>query len=184
MITKEIHCDNLKEYYDTLKDLQEGRHTIEYTMVHDEIKKHLKECDSYTEFGIMQGPTLAIACLANVKKIRAYDIKLDWYNKAATLFNQYTAEHVLDFKVHKANTLSCTIEPADMLYIDSLHEYNQLKGELTRHANKINKFIIMHDTTGRPELVPAINEFLQANPEWKRITECKESVGFTTLKRI
>ena len=184
MITKEIHCKNLQEYYDTLKELQEGRHTIQYTMVHDEIKKHLKECESYTEFGIMQGPTLALACLNGIHKIRAYDINLGWYNKAADLFKRYVSDNHLDFKVNEENTLTCTIEPADLLYIDSLHEYKHLKGELTRHATKINKFIIMHDTTGRPELVPAIDEFLKANPEWKRITECRESVGFTTLKRI
>lgn len=183
MITKEIHCENLQEYYNTLKQLQEERHTIQYTMVHDEIKQYLKECESYTEFGIMQGPTLALACLSGIHKIRAYDINLEWYNKAKNLFEQYTNTNNINFKVNKGNTLTCTIEPADLLYIDSLHEYRHLKGELTRHASKIKKYIIMHDTTGRPELIPAIDEFLKDNPCWGKITECTESVGFTTLKR-
>lgn len=183
MITKEIHCNSLQEYYDTLKELQEGRHGIQYTMVHNEIKKYLEECESYTEFGIMQGPTLALACLSGIKKIRAYDINLNWFNKAANLFNQYVIKNNIGFKVNKENTLICTIDPVDLLYIDSLHEYNHLKGELTRHGSKIKKYIIIHDTTGRPKLVAAINEFLKVNPEWKKITECKENVGFTTLKR-
>ena len=184
MIKKEIYCENLQEYYDTLKQLQEDCHTIQYTIVHDEIKKHLKECESYTEFGIMQGPTLALACLSGIHKIRAYDINLSWYNKAANLFNQYVDNNNLDFEVNEENTLTCTIEPSDLLYIDSLHEYKHLKSELTLHAAKIKKFIIMHDTTGRPELVRAIDEFLKVNPEWKKITECKESVGFTTMGKI
>ena len=183
MIKKEIHCGNLQEYYETLKQLQEGEHTIQYTMVHSEIKKHLKECESYTEFGIMQGPTLALACLNGIHKIRAYDINLNWYNKAKTLFEQYVDTNNIDFKVNKENTLTCTIEPTDLLYIDSLHEYKHLKGELARHAPKVKKYIIMHDTTGRPELVPAIDEFLKDNPCWEKIVVCTESVGFMTIAR-
>ena len=183
MIKKDMHCENLQEYYDTLRQLQEDHHTIQYTMVHDEIKKHLNECESYTEFGIMQGPTLALACLCGMLKIRAYDINLGWYNKAANLFNQYTDNNNIDFEVNEENTLTCTIEPSDLLYIDSRHEYKHLKRELARHAPKIKKYIVMHDTTGRPELIPAIDEFLKDNPCWKKITECTESVGFMTIAR-
>jgi len=183
MITKEIHCDNLPEYYSTLTQLQEDHHTPQYTLVHDEIKKCLQECSSYTELGIMQGPTLAVACLAGVEKIRAYDINLDWYNKAAQLFEQYAVQHNIDFSVFEGNSLTCNIEPTDLLYIDSLHQYNHLTGELNRHASHVNKFIIMHDTTHRPQLTRAIDDFLQANQEWVKINVCEDSVGFTTIRR-
>jgi hypothetical protein len=100
----------------------------------------------------------------------------------------------------------------DTLFIDSWHVYGCMKRELAKYAPKTNKYIIMHDTTvdewdgetircnmntdeqsnktGLPiyeinrGIWPAIQEFLNDNPQWilkERFTNCN---GLTVLERI
>lgn len=184
MISKDIDATDLLDYYTQLYDVQAEAHTPEYMLVHDEIRKLVKQCDSYTEFGVNQGTTLAIALLEKVKKIRAYDIKLAPYNKAKHHFEQYAAEHNLDYVAMEANTLKCSIEPVDMLYIDTLHVYDHLSRELALHGNKARKYIVFHDTfKPTQQLKQAIREFVGKNPHWQVITECDDSVGFMTIAR-
>jgi hypothetical protein len=45
------------------------------------------------------------------------------------------------------NTLEVDIDETDMLFIDTLHNGDQLEKELERSASKVKKFIAFHDTT-------------------------------------
>ena len=45
-----------------------------------------------------------------------------------------------------ADTRQLEIEETDLLFIDTWHDYLQLKKELFRHSNKVKKYIILHDT--------------------------------------
>lgn len=66
----------------------------------------------------------------------------------------------------------------DILFIDTLHTYAQLKAELELFHTYALKYIVMHDivsfgrsnedgnTSGPQGLIPAIEEFLAAHPEW------------------
>ena len=74
-----------------------------------------------------------------------------------------------------ADTREITIEETDMLFIDSLHTYDQLKKELGLHGNKAKKYLVFHDTftyglkgeiAGTVGLLPAIIEFIIENPCW------------------
>lgn len=183
MISRPIDADTLEEYYKKLYDLQSGAHQPEYMLVHNEIRSRLKSCNSYTEFGINQGATLAAAVLQNPPAVRAYDIKLDWYNKAHSLFEQYASNHSIDYRVFESSTLDCDIVPTDLLYIDTQHKYEHLRAELVRHAKKVRKFIICHDTTLKPGLKRAIDEFVRAQPVWSIAYHCSTNVGFTTIAR-
>jgi hypothetical protein len=91
------------------------------------------------------------------------------------------------------------IEPTDLLFIDTLHNYAQLKEELARHGNQSRRWIIFHDTEtfGHadevPEnppnnwtpkgLVPAVDEFIRANPHWQVVNHFPYCNGLTVLKR-
>lgn len=102
-------------------------------------------------------------------------------------------------------------EPVDMLFIDTWHVYGHLKRELAHHHEKVNKYIIMHDTevdrvfgeslrcgwdvvaqsqsSGYPEeeiscgLQKAIDEFLEAHPEWTLLEHFVHNNGLTVLAR-
>lgn len=99
----------------------------------------------------------------------------------------------------------------DMVFIDTWHIYGQLKRELNKFAPKTRKYIIMHDTTvdefqgetircgwdaekqsresGFPieeinkGLWPAIEEFLQNNPEWFLKERFYNNNGLTIIER-
>lgn len=174
---------NLVEYYKVLYDLQKTAHSPEYMLVHDEIKSLLKNCSSYTELGVNQGTTLALALLENIPKIRAYDISLKAYNPASKHFEEYAKEKNLNFSIFEANTHKCTIESTDLLYIDTKHTYEHLQGELKLHSNKAQKYIVCHDTTLSKGLKKAVLEFVKIQPKWKIKTDCTINVGFMTLER-
>lgn len=183
MISAPIKATNLQDYYDKLCRLQSDAHTPSYMLVHDEIVKRLTECESYTEFGINQGATLAAALLQSPPVVRAYDISLKWYNKSRHHFEQHAKDNKIDFKVFEEDTLKSTIEPADLLYIDTLHKYEHLRKELARHHDKVNNYIIFHDTTAKPGLRRAVVEFVKVMPVWSIVSECKISVGYMTISK-
>lgn len=106
----------------------------------------------------------------------------------------------------KADTTKIEIEKTDLLFIDTLHIYSQLKKELELHAKNVRKYIVLHDTFTygnideptdwqSPEILtnylieqktglrPAINEFLELNKDWFIFKEYKNNNGLTILKR-
>lgn len=175
------NSNTLEEYYQSLYNLQSNAHGQDYMLVHNEIKKRIKECTSYTELGINQGTTLAVAVLQNIPYIRAYDISLSPYNNAKHLFNTYSINNKLNYKVYEFDTLKCDIDPTDLLYIDTKHDYKHLSQELKLHGHKAKKYIIFHDTHTQQGLKKAVLEYVERNKEWKVIEDCQQSVGFMTI---
>jgi hypothetical protein len=105
----------------------------------------------------------------------------------------------IDYKFIQGNTLEIEIEETDLLFIDTYHEYYQLKAELTKHASKVKKYIAFHDTvsfgqfgqndndaldTNSKGLNLAIDEFLEHNPRWIKKFEYTFSNGLVILERI
>lgn len=87
------------------------------------------------------------------------------------------------FKFYEADTLEIDIPEVDLLFIDTLHTYEQLKGELERHGNKAKKFLAFHDTVScETELMPAIEEFMKANKKWKIKEHYKNNNGVLVLE--
>ena len=126
-----------------------------------------------TEFGVRNGISTIAFLAGKPKVLRSYDI--DDYKSYDTT-KELIANFDIDYKFIKASTLEIDIEPTDLLFIDTLHTYDQLKAELERHAKNVKQYILFHDTyaygyKGEREnskgLVPAIEEFLKANPNWK-----------------
>ena len=108
--------------------------------------------------------------------------------------------------------LDITNKNFDLVFIDTWHVYGQLKRELNKFSKITNKYIIMHDTTidaingetvrmkwdakqqsidnNIPEdeiikgLIPAINEFLLINPNWKIKEKYENNNGLTILEKF
>ena len=187
MFKEKITADSLQEYYDKLIKLQDShvKKFLTATMYMKIITKYVQECDSFTEFGICQGSTLAAALFTQPSRVRAYDIDLKWYDDVSNLFETFSQEHRIDFKVFEEDTSSCkVIESTDMLHVDSLHTYNHAFAELKRHAHQVKKYIVFHDTTYAPGIYKAIEEYItKHDSSWKIIERFKPAVGYTVIER-
>lgn len=118
----------------------------------------------------------------------------------------------VNFSFVMGNDVKIEIHPTDLLFIDTWHVYGHLKRELEKHHSKVNKYIAMHDTTVDAEhgetlrcglnpqqqsqesgypieeitrgLWPAVEEFLEAHPEWRLEKRYTNNNGLTILSRI
>ena len=120
------------------------------------------------------------------------------------LFN-IAHNHNRNVKYIKANVLDVNIEQTDMLFIDTWHQYDQLKQELHKHAKFVNKYIVLHDTftfgihgenssgcggivltdhlNDPIGLLPALIEFMIEYPEWKFKYHSIKNNGLTVIER-
>ncbi len=118
----------------------------------------------------------------------------------------------IDFYFIMGNDIKVSIEQTDLLFIDTWHIYGHLKRELETHHSKVNKYIILHDTTvdgivgetirngwdavkqsqesGYPieeitkGLWPAVEEFLENHREWKLEHRYTNNNGLTILSKL
>jgi len=99
----------------------------------------------------------------------------------------------IDFTFRLGDTRKIEIEPTDLLFIDTLHRYTQLKIELQLHADKARKYLVFHDTTNFETtgelgidkgLWLAIEEFIIEHKEWILKKRYTNNNGLTILQRI
>ena len=169
------------------------------------LKKYADKCTHITELGV-RAPTSTWAFVAaKPKAIRSYDIMHPDEHMGDAIDNLSLAdvEEVckalyIDFKFHLADVLAVEIEPTELLFIDTEHNYYQLRQELATHASKVSKYIIFHDVVtwgyvgemyGRPHLIipgllPAIDEFLKANDSWKIVEYFENNNGLIVIERV
>ena len=153
------------------------------------LKKYAQECDTIIEMGVRSIVSTWAFLIANPKKL----VSLDLYNPShfgGNLQEVYDAASYsnIDFSFVEQDSLTYNIDSCDLLFLDTWHDFLQLKKELTRHHSKVNKYIILHDTvsyryvdeksademgmlnqieTNLPKgLWPAIEEFLYHNKNW------------------
>lgn len=94
--------------------------------------------------------------------------------------------------LHVADTRQVEIAETDLLMVDSLHIYEQVKEELRLHAPKTRKYIVFHDTTsyevngefGGRGIWAAIREFMDTHPEWRMIIRYHNCNGLTVLQHV
>ena len=154
------------------------------------LAKYASECDHITEMGVRYIVSTYALLMGMPKKMISYDIHLCNWEPVRDLVKDIT-----DFSFAVGNTLEIEIEPTELLFIDTLHNYAQLKKELELHADKVSKYIIFHDTTsfetvgesysGNPEggIWPAIKEFVEANPQWMIKQRFTNNNGLTIIKK-
>jgi len=154
------------------------------------LKRYAKKCRHVTEMGV-RGIVSTYALLAgHPYTLISYDIRnCDW----KPLQKQALEENYTNFQFIIGNTLEIEIDPTELLFIDTLHNYDQLSVELKLHAPKVSKYLIFHDTTtyayigesydglSRLGLWPAIEEFMEDNPEWSIKERFTNNNGLTIL---
>lgn len=160
-----------------------------------DINEHLQalfdladECEHVTEFGVRWGSSTT-AFLASRAWLVSYDIAP---HPAALHLFEIARETGKQAKFIEANTLTLdVIAGTDLLFIDTLHTYAQLRHELFTFHNSVLKYIALHDTVtfgqtgedGGPGLILAVWEFLTTFPEWRIKAHYTNNNGLTVLER-
>jgi hypothetical protein len=137
------------------------------------------------------------------KKMISYDIVT---NPNITQVINLCNEYSIDYSFQERDVLQLEIEPTELLFIDTLHTYNQLIKELEIHSNKVSKYIVLHDTehfgrvdeviykhasnvvksnpTTKQGLMTAIEDFLttELGQSWELHKVYTNNNGLTVLK--
>lgn len=147
------------------------------------LKSLADQCQHVTEFGVRDGQSTRALLASTAATLRSYDLYIDPYVQFLYGLAKKSGK---DAEYTVGNSLQINIDPTDMLFIDTDHTYQQLTAELSRHADKVRQFIAFHDThyPFGMELLPAIMEFLAANPQWRVKSHTGECYGFTVLERV
>ena len=183
--TQNIQAGPMSEAFDIL------------TRTATDINEHLpmlyylaQQCDHVTEFGVRTGAS-TLAFLHGLQgrpaTLRSYDIN-DQYGVQDSLTKWTRVEWTFSI----CSTLSITrIEPTDLLFVDTLHNYNQVRQELALHGDAARRWIVFHDTEtfgtvgddGGRGINQAITEWLEAKPEWRIVYRTHRNNGLTVIER-
>ncbi len=144
------------------------------------LREYADRCNHVTELGTRSCVSLFSFLSSNAKKVVAVDIL------------NVAVPDVEKLQFICADDLQIEIEQTDLLFIDTLHQYQHLKKELALHSNKVNKYIALHDTNifGRNSddgtvkgLLDALDEFLLQNKDWSICYQTDINNGLTIIRR-
>lgn len=133
-------------------------------------------CSHVTEFGTRFASSTAAFLSRCRGKVVSYDICVNPVIRQLQAMNS-RGELPCEYVFHQQDTTdpSLVIEPTDLLFLDTLHVARVVRQELS-HAHKVRRWICMHDTTsqaeesvdrrGEPGIMPAVRDFLEAQPHW------------------
>lgn len=168
----------------------------EYISTPSDINEHLsalrdlaKEVNHITEFGFRNGMSFTALLCGNPLVAKTYDILISKHDVERII---QIAPKNIKISFHELSTLEADIEETDLLFIDTLHTYTQLKEELALHGNKARKYLVFHDTETfgnkgedgkEPGLLAAIQEFRDQNPHWQWHKHYANNNGLTVLRR-
>lgn len=163
------------------------RLNIRWKMVGDMYKRmdfivdRFSGLDSIVEFGPYEGCSTAAWIMARPKKFTTVDqgikLNIEEYHAAAK-------EVGVDFKFILGNDLNIDIEPADLLFIDTMHTAEHTYNELNKHAKKIKRYLAFHDVN--PErfgTIEGIKRWWANNADWKAAYQDFNDCGFMILER-
>ena len=167
--------EKYQQLCETLSDINEHLPTI---------RKYACLSDSIFELGV-RGMVSTWGLLAGLPREMC---SLDIVHPSEHKGNVEEAEEMakkegVSWKFLKASSLDVELPRHDLLFIDTIHTYEQLNKELKLHSPHTVKYIIMHDTNF-PEMQKAIQEFLTNNNDWKVKEVLTTLTGLTVLQRI
>ena len=168
------------------------------------LRRLADECDKVVEMGTRWVvSTWAFLC-SECRVVTMLDLQLPdvWDDGSRTtpckLEEVEEAAPDKDVYFIEASSLEVELQDVDLLFIDTWHCYEQLKAELERHHQNVNKYIVLHDvelfkhvgenhygdrTKQYLGLERAWKEFLEDHPEWEVAEWHTNNNGLGVLRR-
>lgn len=162
------------------------------------LKEYASKCETVTELGVRWIVSTWAFLSSSAKKITSIDIvnPEDWPAIGPSPNKTSVARNIAkccgkDYEFILGDSLDIEIEETDLLLLDTLHRYDQLKEELDRHSDKVKKYLVFHDTmtygqtgeNGGEGILKAIYEFLQSNKNWEIDAFKTNNNGLCILKK-
>ena len=169
-------CNTLNEFINTCsKELTNIFHS-NFIIYLQRLSYYLKKCKSYREIGPFQGGATAHALLEKLDYYEVIDIDMSNFSKLLLNYG--------NIKCFETNSLDHNLNKnTDFLFIDGLHEYDQVLEEAVMFSPYTNKYIMFHDTVSHPEVLRAINTFLSISDNWHIIENDKRAAGYMVIER-
>jgi len=176
------------------------------------IRRFAKECSSAVEIGVrsMVSTWSVLHGLTESPYDSPVYLGIDLEYPPEYKFNlakKLATDNGISFQFCAGNDLDMDIPMTDLLFIDTLHTYQQLTYELEKFSSNTKKYIILHDTSQYFEfnncesyngdyseyptsisrtkkgLWPAVLDFLTHHPEWSLKERHLNNNGLTVLNR-
>lgn len=152
----------------------------------DTLRRLAAQCDHVTEFGVRTGVSTTALLAGRPSRLVSYDLNP---SREAESLRSVAAPTRFEFR--QASSLAVDIEPTDLLFLDTVHTEAQVAGELARHADRVRRYLVFHDTEifgeqgedGGPGIMHAVRKFLEARPEWSVIERYDHNHGLLVLSR-
>ncbi|HET9270558.1 MAG TPA: hypothetical protein VFO31_20415 [Vicinamibacterales bacterium] len=159
-------------------------------------------CDLVVEFGVKKAASSS-ALLLGAERVISYDLVP---TPEARLLHAATRDR-WDYRI--GDSRYAPVTDCELLFVDSLHTYEQCRDELARHADAVSQFLVFHDTItfgsigaqgesgqhrwiytpGTPcpaaalGIRPAIDELMIRDPSWRIRAHYTDSHGLLVLER-
>ncbi len=154
------------------------------------------------EFGVKRGASSS-ALLLGAAHVISYDVV---ETREALRLKQAAGDR---WSYRLQSTLTAVVPACDLLFVDSLHTYDQVDRELTRHADYVRRYLVFHDVltfgsvgakgeTGAqlwtyragesvPQVAlgirPAIDALMIRDRSWQIVASYTDSHGLLVLER-
>ncbi len=138
------------------------------------------------ECGTRRGASAAALLIGGAERVISVDLR----PTAEAKHLQKLMGARFDYRI--ADSLTVTFPHCDLLFLDSLHTYDQVSAELKAHAPIVQRWIVFHDTTrnktkgddGGPGIRAAIDDWLANTPDWRIVREYPEGPGLLVTERV
>lgn len=163
------------------------------------LKKYAEECDIVIEMGVRSIVSTWAFLLGGPKKLISVDIvhprtylNHDPSGCNLDLVYEIAGGRGIEFQFIESDTLKLDPIECDFLFIDTLHDYDQLKEELRIHSSSVKRYIGLHDTEtfavdgetkGKEGIWRAVEEFISSG-KWEIKERFRNNNGLTILSRI
>jgi len=172
------------------------------------LRKYASECNHVTEMGTRFAVSTHALLIGKPSKVVAIDLNKHFYTPYENDVKLFAESCGVEYEFIEGDDLNMDIEQTDMLFIDTLHTYNQLSKELRKHEKSVNKWIILHDTITFGErdedfyrngkinegvstqevtkrgLYVALIDFLTENKDWVIKEHFTNNNGLTVIERV
>ena len=177
--------NNLDILYNSWKD--KTRLNVRWKMAGDMpsrmdwLVEQFSNLESITEFGHYQGCSTAVWLKCRPKRL----VTVDYANYLPQEEYQNIAKEVgVDLSIIIEDDLKVDIEPADLIFIDTMHTEEHTYKELIKHGDKAKKYIAFHDVNpDRFETQKGIDRWLETNNNWSTLYYDINDCGFLVLER-